>query len=179
MADVKMRIFNRDGSEAEMCGNGLRCVAAHLNLSECLVETLSGIHKCGKEGDLYWTELHVSPVSKKEVEGVTFYCVNTGVPHWVFFPRGNFEIVAPKICHEYNTNVNGITLGSPYTVRTFERGVGETLACGTGIAASHLALRSSGRVGDDAQLVSKSGSLFLSKIIDEHTLILHGSVVVS
>lgn len=172
VADVKMRIFNRDGTEAEMCGNGLRCVAAHLGKGESLIESASGVHRCGKEGDLYWTELHVSPVEKVERDGVQFFSVNTGVPHWVVFSEEIFSQKCAEICARENVNVD---LVLNHHVRTFERGVGETLACGTGIVACHMALQYVGKVGNTAELFAKSGMQFFSKI-DGDRAILYGSV---
>jgi diaminopimelate epimerase len=131
IADLKMRIFNRDGQEAEMCGNGLRCFlhfAKRLGLTVSLVETLQRIHQVQGE----WVEL--GPVI---VDGPT---INTGVPHQVFFEPYD-EKKAEAIRFAFNTNVNFVEVleEGKLFVKTYERGVGETLCCGTGCAAAAYA----------------------------------------
>jgi diaminopimelate epimerase len=148
-ADVKMRIFNPDGSEAEMCGNGIRCLGKFLYESgaekeSLLIETLSGMRRIvpSFEGERlkYLTAdmgapTDVSLRKKLEVAGEIFEYsyVEAGVPHVAIrynplFPRG--------------TNVNFVQKISEriFRIRTYERGVeSETMACGTGITASGVA----------------------------------------
>lgn len=157
VADIKMRIFNADGSEAEMCGNGARCAALFAARSkEISLETLAGIIKAEVSKDTVRINL-TEPKGLKlnipiNVNGrklrVNF--INTGVPHAVIFVSGIEDIdvdaigkavryhkeFAPK-----GTNVNFVEpLGKgAIRIRTYERGVeGETLACGTGSTASAL-----------------------------------------
>ena len=130
-ADLKMRIFNQDGSEAEMCGNGLRCfldVIKAKGFSVSLIETMQRLHRV--EGD--WVEL--GPVI---VRGEV---IDTGVPHCVFFEPYNQE-KAMAVREKENANVNFVeVLGEDQLfVKTYERGVGETLCCGTGCAAAAYA----------------------------------------
>lgn len=151
----QMRILNRDGSEAEMCGNGLRCYVKYLIEQKNIlkdnyaIETLGGTYfawpsqnqisvRCPPPRDLRWN---------LSVEGFTLHHLNTGVPHAVIFVDSIEKIdlmgLAPKIRHHplfpQGANVNFLSL-NPLQIRTYERGVeGETLACGTGVTASALA----------------------------------------
>ncbi len=167
-ADYKMRIFNPDGSEAEMCANGIRCIAlyAHRVLGygrSQTVETLAGaisvkvlrFDRAGREAVLKVglpEPRDYRSLSRLMAGGQSFpfYFVEVGVPHAVIFredlQRFPVERVAPLIRrHEHfkprGTNVNfvKVTGHSRIRVRTFERGVeAETLACGTGSTASAI-----------------------------------------
>jgi diaminopimelate epimerase len=163
VADVRMRIINADGSEAEMCGNGARCFAYNFarknkalkNLSLAL-ETKAGIVKARvfkdnvkinitRPKDL---KLDIPLKVSNRVIKVNF--INTGVPHAIIFVQGLNKIDVQNLgCeirnHDYfapsGTNVNFVEVLNRHSVRirTFERGVeGETLACGTGSAAAAL-----------------------------------------
>lgn len=165
VAQAKMRIFNSDGSQAEMCGNGARCFAlyltrltghSHKKSVEVNFETLAGIIYAQVVSDVVKVKLTTPSGIKLDIpiniEGkelkVNF--VNTGVPHAVVFVEGLKKIqiveLARKIrYHEFfapkGTNVNFVEAVSDNTinVRTYERGVeDETLACGTGSVASSL-----------------------------------------
>ncbi len=159
--DFKMRIFNPDGSEAEMCGNGARCIARFAYLKgivgrTCRFETLAGIISCqiqGKKVKIGMEKpqnlrlnLRLS-LKGKIYEG---HYLNTGVPHFVLFtPRVDqvpLKELAPSIRNHpkfrpQGTNVDFVEVekGGTLKVRTYERGVEEeTLACGTGAVASAL-----------------------------------------
>ena len=160
-ADTRMRIFNPDGSEADMCGNGVRCIARLAVTLKAAgpkhrIETGAGIIEAQVHGDTVKAHLtdpkDFRPNVRLSVNGHSeeVYFINTGVPHAVIFEpalaqakvhqRGGevrrHEHFAPK-----GTNVNFVKLGSgnAIEVRTYERGVeGETLACGTGSTASAL-----------------------------------------
>jgi diaminopimelate epimerase len=173
-ADARMRMYNADGSEAEMCGNGLRCVAKFvydhgIKRAEALrIQTASGILavdlqlKAGKvdrvrvnmgqpilEGAKIPTKLTGNPPLDVPltVDGRTLQvtCVSMGNPHCVtYVERATDELVlglGPKIEHASQfparVNVEFIEIVSPSEVRqrTWERGSGETLACGTGASA--------------------------------------------
>jgi len=155
-ADIRMRIFNADGSEAEMCGNGARCAALYTGKKNVRLETLAGIIKAIVSRDLVKIRL-TDPHSLKldlpvkvgsRALWVNF--INTGVPHAVIFVDGlenidvhglgrhirNHKEFSPK-----GTNVNFVEVldDESIQVRTYERGVeAETLACGTGSTASAL-----------------------------------------
>ncbi len=160
-ADLKMRIFNPDGSEAEMCGNGIRCFilwAYKNNLidSRTNVETIAGIISGKVTGkNKVKVELKAEFVPSPEIKinfkgrKITGYFINTGVPHFVIvtnrLQKENVEEIGRFIrFHCYfapqGTNVNFVQYdkGNLY-VRSYERGVeAETLACGTGCVASAL-----------------------------------------
>ncbi len=159
VANFKMRIINSDGSEAEMCGNGARCVAKFAQDKEIAgssmkFETLAGIIDAEVTNQRVKVKL-TDPINltlNKKVQlkdtEVTLHCLNTGVPHAILITEKieNAPIVdwgreirwhqdfAPA-----GTNVNFIQVVDSQTIkiRTYERGVeDETLACGTGSSAS-------------------------------------------
>ena len=161
-ADLRMRYYNADGGEAEMCGNGARCFARY-------ARTLYGDHRnqitfmplagpiraifAGNEVEVTMSHPHsFKGAQTLEADGCSMdvYAVNTGVPHAVTFVK-NLDAVdiaaagrtirhhpafAPK-----GANANFVRVVSPdyLEARTFERGVeGETLACGTGVCAAAI-----------------------------------------
>jgi diaminopimelate epimerase len=160
-ADFRMRIINSDGSEAEMCGNGARCIALYANENRIAgkkmkLETLAGIIEAGISGkdiklrmsDPKDLKLDINLDLSVGAYNVNF--VNTGVPHAVIFVDGIEEqdvkrlgkevryhsAFAPKGANADFVEVAGKNL---LNVRTYERGVeGETLACGTGVTASAI-----------------------------------------
>lgn len=148
-----MRIFNRDGSEAEMCGNGLRCFIQFLidlGIEQEIyhVQTLSGkLTGWAEEGEIVVTLPDPTAIREMTVDGHLFYFLTVGVPHAVCFdPIEDFEAfgkhyVAHPAFGLAGTNVNYVSdEGDLLYVRTFERGVGkETGSCGTGSAASFIA----------------------------------------
>jgi diaminopimelate epimerase len=160
-ADFRMRYFNADGGEAEMCGNGARCFARFANKvaaakEEISFETQAGVISAKLKGDLVtlgMTEptdlrLHLELGIPGENKPVHF--INSGVPH-VVIPVPNIDDVDVRregaairyhrIFSPNGTNVNFIEKRGPknIAVRTYERGVeDETLACGTGIVAGAL-----------------------------------------
>ena len=158
-ADFRMRYYNADGGEAEMCGNGARCFARFVNrlndesLEKVSFETIAGVIHADFQGDLVRINLS-KPLDQAmgtelQVLGqpMTVHSINTGVPHAVIVVD-NLEAVA--VCetgaairfHEHfapaGTNVNFLQAkeDGSIAIRTYERGVeGETLACGTGMVA--------------------------------------------
>ncbi len=160
-ADIKMRIFNPDGTEAEMCGNGVRCFIlwAYRNKlikSASSVETLAGVIKGKVKRDgMIRVQLNASfeyrPGIKIALENRVFKgdYIDSGVPHFVVETDkiedvdvrlyGRF-LRFHKIFNSRGTNVDFIQFkNNKLYVRTYERGVeDETLACGTGCAASAL-----------------------------------------
>ncbi len=160
-ADFRMRYYNADGGEAEMCGNGARCFARFASQisggkEQVTFETIAGVITAKLLGDR--VELQMSQPrdfvlgAEIDVEGekLTVHSVNTGVPHAVVFVKSVASVDVAKLgsalrWHERfapkGTNANFIQVMSPslLTIRTFERGVeGETLACGTGVVAAAL-----------------------------------------
>lgn len=179
-ADVKMRIFNADGSEAEMCGNGVRCVAKYafdhglVDRTEIAIETGAGILPLTmypnareqidkvrvnmgrprlRRADLPMTGPAEEQVIDMNLEILdqTFRvtCVSMGNPHCVIYVDdvANFPIerygpaIENNLIFPRRTNVEFVQVLSPHEVaqRTWERGAGETLACGTGAAAVTVA----------------------------------------
>lgn len=159
-ADIRMDFYNADGSNGEMCGNGLRCFArfvteAGVCPAAMRVETDAGLY-FAKVGDDKQVRLAMPPVEFPErnlsLAGLPrLYSIKVGVPHAVVFdldawtwPDGKFHEEGKRVReHSYfanGTNVNFVSRHQDsLRVRTFERGVeGETLACGTGVTASAL-----------------------------------------
>ena len=198
IADVQMRIFNADGSEAEMCGNGLRCVAKYSyehklakagggfsvpGQSSCHVsvnvQTGNGVLAAGliiDDNDKVQTvcvnmgqpvlrpkDIPVELSGEKVVEEpIAIYnrdllmtCVSMGNPHAVFFcdDVGSIEleklgpVVENHSLFPNRTNVHFVQVDKPteFTMRTWERGSGITLACGTGACAASVAAVLTGR----------------------------------
>jgi len=160
-ADFKVQIFNSDGSEAEMCGNGARCIAHFAYLKGITgrrgsFETLAGIISYEiqnenrvkvKMSDPHSISLNIAlSLGKESLRG---HYLNTGVPHFVLFvpkiEEAPLEDLAPRIRYHSKfkpagTNVDFVEVGKNILrMRTYERGVeGETLACGTGAVASAI-----------------------------------------
>ncbi|MBP7216871.1 MAG: diaminopimelate epimerase [Candidatus Omnitrophica bacterium] len=162
-ADARMRIFNADGSEANMCGNGARCVAYYLahaqgrnNCDSLTIKTRAGLLKASVRNGQVKLRLTDPTVIRfaipVEIAGrlIKVNFINTGVPHAVVFVEGLASLaVAPlgeeiryhKTFAPQGTNANFVEVLARDTirVRTYERGVeDETLACGTGTVASAL-----------------------------------------
>lgn len=156
-APYRMRIFNADGSEAAMCGNGLRCFKRFLELSGVSeksvdVETLHRVLNVSNYGVDIKAEMGLPKDLKLDLEleaGLKVDFIDTGVPHVVYFVTDlddpHLFDQAPKIRNHPKlppggANVNAVKVeGGKVFVRTWERGVeGETLACGTGMVASAL-----------------------------------------
>lgn len=180
--DYRMRIFNADGSEAEACGNGFRCVArfAHERLGfgrTQRFESLSGLITAEVRGEKVrvrlaepsgWTDREEIEVRGRKLH---YYFVNTGVPHTVIFVEGISEIpvetLGSEIRHHpqfrpHGTNVDFVEVTGPHSaaLRTYERGVeSETLACGTGAAASGLVSARIGLVRPPVEVKTRSGEL--------------------
>ncbi|MDD5236464.1 MAG: diaminopimelate epimerase [Candidatus Omnitrophica bacterium] len=153
-ADIRMRIFNSDGTEAEMCGNGARCAALYSGKRSADIETKAGIIRSRVDGNNVKINLTTPKDIKLDipikVEGrrlkVNF--LDTGVPHCVIFVEGLdiIDMVAIGRRVRYHkqfaprgTNVDFVEILSndSISIRTYERGVeDETLACGTGSVAS-------------------------------------------
>ncbi len=183
-ADFKMRVFNPDGGEVEMCGNGARCVALWAKSkiknqkSKCKIETEAGILEAEvvsdntvklKMSDPVDTRLNFKLlVGDKEYE---VHTINTGVPHVVLFTedleKAKVKEIGKKIRYHQEfapegTNVNFIRVrdGNSLDIRTYERGVeDETLACGTGAAASAIISHLLGRTKAPTKMHTKSGSI--------------------
>jgi diaminopimelate epimerase len=161
-ADFRMRYYNSDGGEAEMCGNGARCFALLARAvsgrkgKELRVQTQAGLltlRMSGREVQVSMTEPTKLRLGKKVVVAgrkVVVDFLNTGVPHAVLFVRSvrSIDVAKQGRAIRYHsafapsgTNVNFVEIGrgNRIHVRTYERGVeGETLACGTGVVAASI-----------------------------------------
>lgn len=175
-ADFKWLFYNSDGSDAAMCGNATRA-CAHYAFTNSLTNssmnflTGAGLIESNVEGNIVETQLTEPIIIQEEFEenGFTWWHIDTGVPHLVTLVEDlnsyNHELCA-KMRYKHNANVNfaKIENGKIY-VRTYERGVeGETLACGTGMAACFLRAHNLDLVKDKTFVYPKSKEeLTLSK----------------
>jgi diaminopimelate epimerase len=197
VADAKMRILNADGSEAEMCGNGIRCFSKYCyengitKKADFLVETLSGVKHVwlktkGKEvvtvkvdmGEPNWERSSLPMKGNGEcidadldVDGEKFKvtCLSMGNPHCVIFVDCvncfPVEVIGSKIenhkAFPKRTNVGFVEVlnENEMNVRVWERGCGETLACGTGTCAAVAAANKLGKVGNKVTVHVLGGNL--------------------
>lgn len=176
----KMRIVNADGSEAEACGNGFRCIALYarqvLKLpAEFNFESLSGKIRAKVHSDRVAVGL-IEPFGLKkrgelQVMGhrLHYSFLNTGVPHAVIFVQGIEKVDVESLGRSVRrhsvfgakgTNVNFVEVRGPHEirVRTYERGVeAETLACGTGATASAILSAVMGYVDRPVKVHTRGG----------------------
>lgn len=169
--DVFMRIFNSDGNEAKMCGNGLRCVAHFLGQESLTIETPEKIVTAKMAGSRITVEMGTYQwLEGFEWGAYNIHLVDTGVPHAVVFVTDlkhiDFVNMARKIrLHSHiqpeGANVNFVEVqGDRFFVRTYERGVeNETLACGTGNAAVAIAASKIHRIPNPITCIPKSGEV--------------------
>ncbi len=183
-ATVRMRIFNADGGEVEACGNASRAVGLLLG-EPGTIETLGGVIATDPGADgvavdmgeprfgwdaiplAYPLDTLTMPVGWNELENPA--AVNVGNPHAVFFVPDNnaiaLEQLGPLIEHDplfpQRVNVNVATVLAPDEIRlrVWERGVGETRACGTGACATAVAAMRRGLVRRGAVRVNLPGGL--------------------
>lgn len=205
-ADVRMRIVNSDGSEAEMCGNGIRCFAKYVyergivKKTEFSVETLAGVMRPKlviKEGAVAgvtvdmgepYLECEEIPVTgtgrcidrELTVGGqiLRYTSVLTGVPHTTIFVDDPTEKkwmdmgwdIEHASVFPRRTNVDFVRVVDDHTVvlRTFERGCGPTLACGTGACGAAVACALNGRTGRSVDVNIALGILHIDWAEDNH-----------
>jgi diaminopimelate epimerase len=209
-ADFRMRVFNPDGSEPEMCGNGIRCFAKYVYESQetkkeiISVETLAGIiipevlvHPADggvQDGQVVAVEVDMGepklkaceiPISKSKIQNgdmelVNYHlevadhklyitCVSMGNPHCVIFSDNLDTIDLSKIgpaienhpMFPEHTNVEIVEVINEKEIKisVWERGVGKTLACGTGAAATVVASVLNGKTGRDVLVHLPGGNL--------------------
>jgi diaminopimelate epimerase len=171
---VRMEYWNADGSPAEMCGNGLRCVAVFaarrgfVEGSEFIVETAVGPRSVTLGDGAITVELGpVEAHAQREVEGTSLREVSVGNPHVVIQVEdpayARVGDIGPRIEAAFAGGVNvefmAVRESGVLDVRVWERGVGETLACGTGAAAAVGAACADGLVGKDATVRLPGGVL--------------------
>lgn len=215
IADFKMRIFNADGSEAKMCGNGSRCVGKYVydkrltDKTDLTLETLSGIKRLhlnvsdGKVesvrvdmGEPVFTpdlipvkhngeSMIESPVSTPSGQTVSITSVSMGNPHGVLFVD-DFDTLNPdSIGRELENlpiwpdraNIEFVKIISPdeISMRVWERGSGETMACGTGACAATVAACVTGRTGRKTTVHLKGGDLDIEWNPDDNHVYMTGN----
>lgn len=183
IADLKMRIFNADGSEVEACGNASRCVVKLIG-RDITIETAGGVISGEKTGDeitldmgqpkFGWDEIPLAyamdtsamPVGWEELQNPA--AINVGNPHVIFLVEDNqavdLERLGPVIEHDeifpnrVNVNVADIADGD-INLRVWERGVGLTQACGTGACATAVALIAAKKVISPVRVNLPGGTL--------------------
>lgn len=200
-ADVRMRIINSDGSEAEMCGNGIRCFAKYayehreIHTNEFTIETLAGIMKpklniqngivesvtvdMGKPS-FESTQIPMNIQADKvlnhtiSIEGqdIEVASVLMGVPHTEVFidditqapvsEQGPLIETHPIFPRKTNVNYVEVVNDHHIKVRTWERGAGATLACGTGSCASAVMSFEKGLTGREVDVELYLGTLHIS-----------------
>ena len=180
-ADFRMEYFNADGSQAETCGNGARCIAkfAHLNGisgTEIRFETVAGLYHAEILGSQQVKvqlgnpqQVRINFPLKLDNERLSISFVNTGVPHVVNLVT---ELAAIDLAHvgaeiRYHesfepggTNVNWVKIQGRHDIdiRTYERGVeNETLSCGTGVVAVALAMYAMGKAQSETLSIETMG----------------------
>lgn len=212
IANFRMRVFNSDGSEAEMCGNGIRCFAKYVyergmtDQKQLEVETLAGIIRPklilqGRAVELVRVDMgrprlaraeipmtgkpETAPViaERLRVAGTRYEitCVSMGNPHCVILVDRveDFPVttVGPKIenhnCFPKRTNVEFVQVNSnsDITMRVWERGAGETMACGTGASAAVVAGNLNGKLGRSAKAHLLGGDLTVEWLGNDHVVL--------
>jgi diaminopimelate epimerase len=209
-ADVKMRIFNADGSEAEMCGNGIRCFAKYyyenniVRKSELIVETLAGNKRTWLtvENGLVQSvmvDMGVPVLERSRIpmlgqgtcinedlqvkgEAYKVTCLSVGNPHCVIFVDSVDDFPVQRVGSEIeshrffpkrtNVEFTQVLSENEVKVRVWERGCGETLACGTGACATVVAGNLLKKLGGKVRVHLLGGDL---EIEYAERLLLNGS----
>ncbi|MBR6493458.1 MAG: diaminopimelate epimerase [Paludibacteraceae bacterium] len=157
VADVRMRMFNADGSEAEMCGNAARCVAKFtyehgLCGNPMTLETLAGIK-------------HITlQTQKNRITSVTVEMgTSMGNPHKVIITEE--PVAALSLYSIEGTNVEWINVLNrrEIAMRVWERGTGETMACGTGACAAVMAAIEQGLTDNEVTVHLRGGDLLVRR----------------
>lgn len=213
VADFRMTMFNADGSESEMCGNGIRCVGKYVydygltDKTEVSVETLAGIKYLKfliKDGKVDMVTVNMGePILKPElvpvvgegdavidspieVDGKEYKmtCVSMGNPHSVVFVDDvdNFPLheVGPLFEHHkaFPRRVNAefcqVIDRTHAKMRVWERGTGETLACGTGTCATAVACILNGKTEDQVTITLLGGDLIIRWDREENVIYMTG-----
>ena len=208
-----MRMFNTDGSEAEMCGNGIRCVAEWLythgiSKETLAIDTLSGLKTGTHKGAGLWqvemgaysampaslpaVNMGEEPLVDKEltVDGKTWHvtCISVGNPHCVTVVGDvdslKLEEIGPAFEHHanfperINTEFVQVVDATHLKMRVWERGSGETWACGTGTCATVAALTELDvcPAGEDVHVQLRGGELII-RVLPGKKLLMTGSAV--
>ena len=174
-----MELYNADGSRAEMSGNGIRCLAmamvdAGLSGPEMVVETDAGPKRVTVDEDGWASvEMGMAKIDPKDV-GVAF--VDMGNPHTVVEVADLTKLNVARQAAEWGgRNVEFVVIGpgrDEISMRVWERGVGETLACGTGACAAAAAAFVWGRVGPEVTVQQPGGNATV--YLESETIVLSG-----
>jgi diaminopimelate epimerase len=216
IADFRMRMFNLDGSEAQMCGNGIRCVGkfvfdtGHTQKKEITVETKAGIKTLqlfpvngkvekvrvdmgepvftAKNIPVIWNEEQL--INKEinfEPEKYALTAVSMGNPHAIIFTEGIAQLAIEKIGKKIENhpmfpekvNVEFVEILSPThaRMRVWERGSGETQACGTGACAVEVAAVLNGKLERKATISLLGGDLELEWSEENNHVYMTGEAV--
>ena len=191
-AHYRMQVINPDGSEAEMCGNGIRCFAKYVYEADQLkeevisVETLAGTILPAvilENGKIVAIEVDMGiPKDEGEVKlaGFSFRKISMGNPHAITLvedvAKVNLGEIGPRIENDKHfpnrTNVEFVKVLNEKEIEVivWERGAGETLACGTGACASVVAANMAGKVGKRVLVHLPGGNLDIELTEDSHVL---------
>lgn len=215
-ADFMMDMYNQDGSRAQMCGNGIRCVAKYVydngltNKKNIRIETLSGIKELElaiENGKVAFVTVNMgTPIMKpslipviSDLEQVinqpitiddTVYkitCVSMGNPHAIVFVEDTKTVPIEKIGplfenhvmfpERINTEFVHVVDRNTIDMRVWERGAGETLACGTGTCASTMACIINGLTENEVTVRLLGGELKIRYDEKENTIYMTGPAV--
>ena len=216
-ADFRMRIFNADGSEARMCGNGSRCVGKYVydykltDKTRITLETLAGIRTvdlrlAGDEVTGATVDMGAPSLSAGDIpvrcDGETLIdcpvetsagtmrltAVSMGNPHGVIFTDNITGLDLPAIGRELEThpmwpdraNIEFARIAAPDLIemRVWERGSGETMACGTGACAVAVAAEVTGRIRGSVTVRLRGGDLLISRTPDGRVLMTGPAVTI-
>lgn len=216
-ADFRMRMFNSDGSEAEMCGNGIRCVGKFVydkkltDRTLVTIETKAGIKVLklnvkDEEVDTVRVDMGTPILESEKIPVITdekiaqnlklnaldksfnFTCVSMGNPHAVTVVDNvsDFDVKKYGSILEINevfpnkTNVEFVEIKDPENIkmRVWERGTGETLACGTGACASVVACNLNGLTKNNVNVELLGGNLNIELGEDNHVYMTGPAVTV-
>ena len=157
VADIKMSMYNADGSEGLMCGNAVRCIAKYLldqNIVACdrvRIQTKSGVKTVRRLLDNWYSVRLGVPICDQSLyEKMGLVKVDVGNPHAVFFPQSDLAKInlarwgrrlahSPLFPDGANVELVKVVADNTLQMRVWERGSGETLGCGTGASAAAVA----------------------------------------
>ena len=216
VADFKMRMFNSDGSEAEMCGNGIRCVGKFVydkgltDKTTVTIETLAGIKTLElntKDGKVETVKVDMGEpiLNPKEIPVISdeepvknlmlevggrkfkFTCVSMGNPHAITEVEDTekFDVekygkvleVDKAFPNKINVEFIQIVDKNHVKMRVWERGAGETLACGTGACATAVACYLNGKTDRNVEVELLGGKLFIEWNEENNHIFMTGPAV--
>lgn len=186
VADFRMRVFNNDGSEGVMCGNGARCVGRFVHAYGLTDKTHFTLETGGGIRDI-WLNMEGDKIASVCVDmGAPQACrlegdrtfVSMGNPHLVYqvpddpFAWEDFDKKGGPICRAEDANIEFVqVLPDRLRMRVFERGSGETFACGSGACATAVAMHRRGLCGRETDVEMRGGTVQIAlREGDEHIL---------